>query len=264
MPEQIFGMGLQKAGTTVTMAAVAAAIGVQYSPEAVYFCGCLRCAQMDQVCYPNGLVSGPGQFAMAGLFGDNMSRFFATCHHQLTATVVKADDMLASAPLLHAFIVQQGLPMRLVYISRHPFDNIRSLLSWGGGGMTAAGKRMLFREGRGVPALARLWAHAARTYLGAPHIFAAHIRYEDMLASPMETVDRVVNASFPLAARIVHIYNLNGTALHAALRVQHHPRGHYNHTELPAPRDRAHILNACGAEMEAFGYRPSQPLVVEV
>ena len=184
-------MGLQKAGTTVVGASLAAAMNVTFEPEAVSGC----CGSRQLACYgAPSFLSGPDWLQSPRLFdGYDLSAYFLTCQDHLKARVMKADDMLPNAERLSAFVHLHSLAIRLVYISRHPFGNVASLRKWI---LQAHGE--LLPTFHNVSSLALLWRAATRRFLDArPGTFAAAVRYEDVMTSAMDTIQRAYSQAKP-------------------------------------------------------------------
>ena len=188
---RIYAMGLQKAGTTVVGASLAAAMNVTFEPEAVSGC----CGSRQLACYgAPSFLSGPDWLQSPRLFdGYDLSAYFLTCQDHLKARVMKADDMLPNAERLSAFVHLHSLAIRLVYISRHPFGNVASLRKWI---LQAHGE--LLPTFHNVSSLALLWRAATRRFLDArPGTFAAAVRYEDVMTSAMDTIQRAYSQAKP-------------------------------------------------------------------
>jgi hypothetical protein len=130
-------------------------------------------------------------------------------------------------------------------VVRHPFGNIRSLQSWYISKNTSDPGRLK------VEVLAGLWARAARVYLDNPHIFAAHMRYEDLMARPVETIKQV-GATLFFTTGAFELPPGGEEALLEGFDIQVKPAGTYptffNETET------AVVLDLCGTEMASLNY----------
>lgn len=229
--------GLQKTGTTLAGAVFAAAMGVRYSPEAAQDCcvalgwdNCFR-NQTDIKRHYN--FPAHGMF-FSDLHGHTkMSRFFEKCkEHTLLGpeiqlsgettrrpvNVLKADDMLPDALTFANFARAERLNMRLIFVTRHPLTTIRATQAWIWD-KQARGEHKHWKSS--VPHLASNWRRAARTYADTPQctsegympgglsdhprpppgqekcIFAAVIRYEDLMDAPHDTIAAVYKTMFP-------------------------------------------------------------------
>eukprot|EP00966_Prymnesium_polylepis_P245993 5690155-Prymnesium_polylepis.1 len=112
--------------------------------------------------------------------------------------------------------------------------------------------------------LARLWARAARVYLEHRADCVAYMRYEDVVSSPLATVQAVIAASLPWlnAADLLHA---NKGLVMAIMDHQHQPKGNYLHSSqlnvTYTAAEVALVLNICGSEMAAFGYTAADTCV---
>ena len=98
--------------------------------------------------------------------------------------------MVAHAARFHFFILSKRLNIKLLFLVRHPLTNIRALQSWSGH-LTKTQKA----TATATSDLARKWQRVARVYLDqqpTAAIFAAHMRTEDLLCSPVQTLQRVL------------------------------------------------------------------------
>ena len=98
--------------------------------------------------------------------------------------------MVAHAARFHLFILSKRLNIKLLFLVRHPLTNIRALQSWSGH-LTKTQKA----TATATSDLARKWQRVARVYLDqqpTAAIFAAHMRTEDLLCSPVQTLQRVL------------------------------------------------------------------------
>ena len=244
----VFALGLQKTGTTLAGAALAAAMNVRYSPEAAMDC-CVANGWED--CARNhDDYEKKYNFLSHGMFfsdlrtieqrGQNIHRFFERCadHTMLgpgkevtntetgltemkrfPITVLKADEMMPDSLSLANFARAQKLNIRLIFVSRHPLTVIRATQSWVAE-RQAQGKHVKLNPG--VHEISALWRRAARTYYdtekctsesadpgaltghprwgpnGPPEcVFAAFLRFEDLMDAPHETVAAVYTTLFP-------------------------------------------------------------------
>lgn len=83
--------------------------------------------------------------------------------------------MVAHTARFHFFILSKRLNIKLLFLVRHPLTNIRALQSW-----------HLKQNATTTTYLARKWQRVARVYLDqqpTAAIFAAHMRFEDLLCS---------------------------------------------------------------------------------
>ena len=231
----IFMMGLQKSGTTVAGAALAAAMGTVYEPEAAWDCcqklGIADCARNEAEFEDTYNFLPHGRF-----FSKDMRRFFQRCKdHTLLGPpiqvgtndggtemkrfpigMLKADEMLPDAAAFANFARAERLNMRLVYVTRHPLTVIRATQSWVAY-KQSHGKHLKWDTS--VPELAKMWRKGARVYTQAPLcesqsnfpgalstpgppdgprcVFAAVVRFEDLLAAPHGTVVDLYTKLFP-------------------------------------------------------------------
>ena len=133
----------------------------------------------------------------------------------------------------------------MLAVVRHPFGNIRSLQSW------YISKKASDPGRQKVEVLAGLWARAARVYLDNPHTFAAHMRYEDLMARPVETIKLVSAALFSTTGAFG--LPIGGEeALLGALEIQVKPAGDY--PAFFSETETAVVLDLCGAEMVSLNY----------
>jgi len=247
----VYAMGLQKAGTTFMSSSLADALQTKYTREAVYTCCHNKC--LPDKCHKwKDEQDGDDHYDhWPGVdFGGDMAQYFARCGpFSLDKTgpygVMKADDMLPYAVPFHRFVGHEHLSMRLLFLVRHPFGNIRSLQSWYISKNTSDPGRLK------VEVLAGLWARAARVYLDNPHIFAAHMRYEDLMARPVETIKQV-GATLFFTTGAFELPPGGEEALLEGFDIQVKPAGTYptffNETET------AVVLDLCGTEMASLNY----------
>jgi hypothetical protein len=168
--------------------------------------------------------------------------------------------MVAHAASFHSFIVSKRLNIKLLFLVRHPLTNIRALQSWH---VFASWPK----NATATTFLARKWQRVARVYLDqqpTAAIFAAHMRFEDLLSSPEQTLQRVL--ADLLSYQQMHtsadsLPALNATswkALSSALKVQQQPRGNYEHSMYVnatyGAAELATVLDICEPEMAAFNY----------
>ena len=171
--------------------------------------------------------------------------------------------MVAHAARFHLFILSKRLNIKLLFLVRHPLTNIRALQSWSGH-LTKTQKA----TATATSDLARKWQRVARVYLDqqpTAAIFAAHMRFEDLLCSPEQTLERV------LADLVSHqqmhtsadaLPELNATSwkasLSSVLKVRHQPMGTYEHSVYVnatyEAAELAAVLDICEPEMAAFNY----------
>ena len=233
-----FMTGLQKSGTTLAGAVLAAGMGVSYQSEAVWDC-CLKlgidaCAENADEFEQTYNFLPSGRF-----FSRNMHKFFRKCKdHTLLDTprewqgqefrppfrVVKADDMLQDINTLATFGREQHLNMKLVFVVRHPLPTIRSTQSWIKH-KQSQGKHSNWPTG--VDELAHMWRKSARLYHDSPECgdagvdvshtpyhyectFAALVRFEDLSARPHETVVALYKKLFPMSGGHFPMAGKNG------------------------------------------------------
>ena len=143
-------------------------------------------------------------------------------------SVLKADGMLPYAADFRAFISLKMLNIKLLFLVRHPLTNIRALQSW-----------HFPRNATGTTYLARKWQRVARVYLDQQRtaaIFAAHMRFEDLLSSPEQTLQRVLadllshQQMYTSADSLPALNAASKAALSSVLRVQQQPMGNYEHS----------------------------------
>ena len=115
-----------------------------------------------------------------------------------------------------------------------------------------------------------MWQRVARVYLDqqpTAAIFAAHMRYEDLLCSPEQTLQRVLADlmshqqmntsadSLPQASLYSHSHF---ASLSRVLKVRHQPMGAYEHSVYVnatyGAAELAAVLDICKPEMAAFNY----------
>merc|ERR1712166_398151 len=178
-------------------------------------------------------------------------------------SVLKADVMVAHAARFHFFILSKRLNIKLLFLVRHPLTNIRALQSWSGH-LTKTQKA----TATATSDLARKWQRVARVYLDqqpTAAIFAAHMRFEDLLCSPVQTLQRVLagllshqqmyTSADSLPALNAKSWNV---ALSRVLEVQHQPVGKYEHSMYVNATygavELATVLDICEPEMAAFNY----------
>lgn len=196
-----FVMGLQKSGTTLVGATLAAAMGTPYQPEAAWDCckklemeGCARKAdeyeqtynflphghfyskdmsKFFEKCGENTLLRPPQQVPMRNAAGDAVAS--AKCGNpegtpctemkRFPITLLKADEMLPDAPTFANFARDQRLNFQLVYVTRHPLTVIRATQSWIKE-KQSRGKHMEWDTS--VAEIAKKWRRAARLATEAP------------------------------------------------------------------------------------------------
>ena len=179
--------------------------------------------------------------------------------------------MMAHAASLHSFILSKRLNIKLLFLVRHPLTNIRALQSWRRVSKNATAttyRSHLSKNAATTTYLARKWQRVARVYLDqqpTAAIFAAHMRFEDLLCSPEQTLERV------LADLVSHqqmhtsadsLPELNATSwkasLSSVLKVRHQPMGAYEHSVYVnatyEAAELAAVLDICEPEMAAFNY----------
>ena len=164
--------------------------------------------------------------------------------------------MVAHAASFHSFILSKRLNIKLLFLVRHPLTNIRALQSW-----------HLSKNATTTTYLARKWQRVARVYLDqqpTATIFAAHMRFEDLLCSPEQTLQRVLTDL--LSHQQMHtsadlLPALNATswkALSNVLKVQQQPMGKYEHSMYVnatyGASELAAVLDICEPEMATFNY----------
>jgi hypothetical protein len=235
-----FIMGLQKSGTTLVGATLAAAMNSPYQPEAVWDCceklGINDCARKESEFEETYNFLPHGRF-----FSKDMRRFFEKCkdhtllgppqqvatpsggteERRFTVGVLKADEMVQDAAALADFARAERLNFQLVYVARHPLTVIRATQSW------IAYKQKNGKHakwGSDVGSIANLWRKAARVYTQAPVctsqsnfpgslstpgppegatgalprcVFAAVVRFEDLMAAPHDTVVDLYSTLYP-------------------------------------------------------------------
>jgi hypothetical protein len=130
-------------------------------------------------------------------------------------------------------------------VVRHPFGNIRSLQSW------YISKKTSDPERQKVEVLAGLWARAARVYLDNPHTFAAHMRYEDLMARPVETI-KLLSAALFSTTGAFDLPMGGEEALLGAFDIQVKPAGNY--PTFFSETETAVVLDLCGTEMVSLNY----------
>ena len=244
-------MGLQKSGTTLMAAAVAAALDVGYQPEAVFRCCEAACAadpsehEATFNFYPHNLV-----------FAGNMRSYFERCSSLLlnettgaAIGVLKADDMLPLSAELASYARAERLNLRSVFVVRHPLATIRSLQAW------IKSRHHEWLGIAGVEPLAQMWRRAARVRLDAPAgTFAATLRLEDFLAAPSEAMGTLLRTALPETALPAGWKE----RVQAVFGVQYQPRGDYTHAAAVnatySDAELATVLRVCGAEMAEFNY----------
>ena len=228
-------LGLQKSGTTLAGAALAAAMNSPYEPEAAAACcdklGIEDCARnTDEVAQTYNFLPH-GHF-----FSKDMRSFFEKCADytllgqpwkvprpqggtemkRFPIGMLKADLMLPDAPAFANFARAEKLNFQLVYVTRHPLTVIRSTQAWAAS-KNARGKHL--KWGTSVPELAKMWRRAAKVATEVPFcettamfpgtlstpgpptgprcIFAAVVRYEDLIADPYESTVALYTKLFP-------------------------------------------------------------------
>ena len=196
-----FVMGLQKSGTTLVGATLAAAMGTPYEPEAVGDCckaldieGCARKAEEYEQTY-NFLPHGK-------FYSKDISKFFEKCSDstllkppqevpirdaagnavasskcgnpegtpctemkRFPITLLKADEMTPDAPAFANFARAQRLNFQLVYVTRHPLTVIRATQEWIAD-KQSHGKHKQWDTS--VAEIAKMWRKAARLATEAP------------------------------------------------------------------------------------------------
>merc|ERR1719331_3609884 len=158
-----FVMGLQKSGTTLVGATLAAAMGTPYEPEAVGDCckaldmeGCARKAEEYEQTY-NFLPHGK-------FYSKDISKFFEKCSD---GTLLKPPQEVpirdaagnAVAPAFANFARAQRLNFQLVYVTRHPLTVIRATQEWIAD-KQSHGKHKQWDTS--VAEIAKMWRKAAR------------------------------------------------------------------------------------------------------
>ena len=173
--------------------------------------------------------------------------------------------MVAHAARFHLFILSKRLNIKLLFLVRHPLTNIRALQSWSGH-LTKTQKA----TATATSDLARKWQRVARVYLDqqpTAAIFAAHMRFEDLLCSPEQTLERVLadlvshqqmhTSADSLPQASLYSYS-HFAALTKVLKVRHQPMGAYEHSVYVnatyEAAELAAVLDICEPEMAAFNY----------
>ena len=178
--------------------------------------------------------------------------------------------MVAHAASFHSFILSKRLNIKLLFLVRHPLTNIRALQSWRRVSKNATAttyRSHLSKNAATTTYLARKWQRVARVYLDqqpTAAIFAAHMRFEDLLCSPEQTLQRVLTDL--LSHQQMHtsadlLPALNATswkALSNVLKVQQQPMGKYEHSMYVnatyGASELAAVLDICEPEMATFNY----------
>ena len=180
---------------------------------------------------------------------------------------------MAHAASLHSFILSKRLNIKLLFLVRHPLTNIRALQSWRRVSKNATAttyRSHLSKNAATTTYLARKWQRVARVYLDqqpTAAIFAAHMRFEDLLCSPEQTLERVLADlvshqqmhtsadSLPQASLYSHSHFASLTKV---LKVRHQPMGAYEHSVYVnatyGAAELAAVLDICKPEMAAFNY----------
>ena len=173
--------------------------------------------------------------------------------------------MVAHAERFHFFIVSRRLNIKLLFLVRHPLTNIRALQSW----FVTPGHKSKTNNGS-TTELARKWQRVARVYLDqqpTAAIFAAHMRYEDLLCSPEQTLQRVLadlmshqqmnTSADSLPQASLYSYS-HFASLTKVLKVRHQPMGAYEHSVYVnatyEAAELAAVLDICEPEMASFNY----------
>ena len=167
--------------------------------------------------------------------------------------------MVAHAARFHFFIVSKRLNIKLLFLVRHPLTNIRALQSWSPGHLKQNATTTTY--------LARKWQRVARVYLDqqpTAAIFAAHMRFEDLLCSPEHTLQRVLSdlsshqQMHTSADSLPALNSKSWKALSGVLEVRHQPMGKYEHSMYVNATygavELAAVLDICEPEMAAFNY----------
>ena len=167
--------------------------------------------------------------------------------------------MVAHAARFHFFILSQRLNIKLLFLVRHPLTNIRALQSWSPGHLKQNATTTTY--------LARKWQRVARVYLDqqpTAAIFAAHMRFEDLLCSPEHTLQRVLSdlsshqQMHTSADSLPALNSKSWKALSSVLEVRHQPMGKYEHSMYVNATygavELAAVLDICEPEMAAFNY----------
>ena len=170
--------------------------------------------------------------------------------------------MVAHAARFHFFIVSKRLNIKLLFLVRHPLTNIRALQSW----FVTPGHKSTTNNGS-TTELARKWQRVARVYLDqqpTAAIFAAHMRFEDLLCSPEHTLQRVLSdlsshqQMHTSADSLPALNSKSWKALSSVLEVRHQPMGKYEHSMYVNATygavELAAVLDICEPEMAAFNY----------
>tara|TARA_B100000767_G_scaffold237045_1_gene231084 strand:+ start:192 stop:887 length:696 start_codon:yes stop_codon:yes gene_type:complete len=170
--------------------------------------------------------------------------------------------MVAHAARFHFFIVSKRLNIKLLFLVRHPLTNIRALQSW----FVTPGHKSKTNNGS-TTELARKWQRVARVYLDqqpTAAIFAAHMRFEDLLCSPEHTLQRVLSdlsshqQMHTSADSLPALNSKSWKALSSVLEVRHQPMGKYEHSMYVNATygavELAAVLDICEPEMAAFNY----------
>ena len=166
--------------------------------------------------------------------------------------------MMAHAASLHSFILSKRLNIKLLFLVRHPLTNIRALQSW----------RRVSKNATATTYLARKWQRVARVYFDqqpTAAIFAAHMRFEDLLCSPEQTLERVLadlvsHQQMHTSADSLPELNAKSwkASLSSVLKVRHQPIGAYEHSVYVnatyEAAELAAVLDICEPEMAAFNY----------
>ena len=166
--------------------------------------------------------------------------------------------MMAHAASLRSFILSKRLNIKLLFLVRHPLTNIRALQSW----------RRVSKNATATTYLARKWQRVARVYLDqqpTAAIFAAHMRFEDLLCSPEQTLERVLadlvsHQQMHTSADSLPELNAKSwkASLSSVLKVRHQPIGAYEHSVYVnatyEAAELAAVLDICEPEMAAFNY----------
>ena len=134
-------------------------------------------------------------------------------------TVLKADEFMPDSLSLANFARAERLNMRLIFVTRHPLSVVRATQSW------IAERQLQGKHAKlhpGVAEISAMWRKSARTYYdtekctsesanpgaltghpqngpnGPPEcVFAAVIRFEDLMDAPHDTVTAVYSTLFP-------------------------------------------------------------------
>ena len=129
--------------------------------------------------------------------------------------------MVLYAPYFRSIISLKRLNIKLLFLVRHPLTNIRALQSW-----------HLPKNATATTYLALKWQRVARVYLDQQRtaaIFAAHMRFEDLLSSAEQTLQRVLadllshQQMYTSADSLPALNATSKAALSSVLNVQQQP-----------------------------------------